>query len=126
MSFSCCCFLFLAFSWCDSRAQKTPNQATTAADRVSELDRKIQDLELTCKVMSGDINQLKFDRMVDTDSIQGFQGSVDDVHHDLDGDVMNVTKLRSDVDELSKRVSSLEDKLRNDSESSSPTRGATR
>jgi polyhydroxyalkanoate synthesis regulator phasin len=80
-------------------------------DRVATLERKVHDLELEFTVMGGDLNQLKFDRTVDSDSVQGFQDSVDEVRHAVDEDTKNIEKLRSDLDELSKRVSTLEDKL---------------
>jgi polyhydroxyalkanoate synthesis regulator phasin len=81
-------------------------------DRVAELERKVGDLELECKVLSGDVNQLKFDREYDSDSIVGISDSVDDLRTDLDAGTAKIGKLRTDVDELSKRVSDLEDKLR--------------
>ena len=81
-------------------------------DRVAALERRVSDLELSGKVMSGDINQLKFDREYDSDSIVGISDAEDDLRKDVDDDTAKIGKLRSDVDELSKRVSDLEDKLR--------------
>ncbi len=84
-------------------------------DRVAVLERKVSDLELDGKLLKDDINQLKLDREVDSDSIQGVADSVDDLRHDVDANAPNAVRLRSDVDELSKRVSDLEEKLGNDS-----------
>lgn len=81
-------------------------------DRVAVLERRVSDLELTGKAMNGEINQLKFDREYDSDSIVGISDSVDDLRTDVDADTAKIGKLRSDLDELSKRVSDLEDKLR--------------
>jgi hypothetical protein len=81
-------------------------------DRVAALERKVGDLEIDGKLYKSDIEQLKLDREVDADSIQGIADSVDDLRHDLDDGGAKIGKLRSDLDELSKRVSDLEGKLR--------------
>lgn len=81
-------------------------------DRMAELERRVSDLELDRKLITSDINQLKIDREYDSDSIQGVSDSVDDLRKDVDDGTAKIGKLRSDLDELSKRVADLQDKLR--------------
>jgi hypothetical protein len=81
-------------------------------DKMTSLERKVSDMEIDAKLMRGDINQLKLDREVDSDSIQGVSDSVDDLRRDLDDGTGKTGKLRADLDELSRRVTDLEDKLR--------------
>ncbi len=64
-------------------------------DRVAALERRVSDLELSGKVMSGDINQLKFDREYDSDSIVGISDAEDDLRKDVDDDTAKIGKLRS-------------------------------
>ena len=80
-------------------------------DRVGVLERRVSDLELDRKLLTSDINQLKLDREYDSDSIQGVSDSVDDLRRDVDDGAAKTAKLRSDLDELSKRVADLQDTL---------------
>lgn len=80
-------------------------------DRMTALERRVSDLEIDRKLMMSDINQLKLDREYDSDSIQGISDSVDDLRTDLDKGTAKIEKLRSDADDLSKRVSELEGRL---------------